>query len=252
MDKELHKPLKDMTHDALHDLVHFDKKFFKTLPILLFKPGLLTQKAFTEEGKAYVKPFALFVFLNFLFFIVKFRGIFAYKLEGYRGLFDDRINAASNEMHLSLPLLTERFNMAMHFEQKEYLIIMVPLFAILVQLLFINKRQHYLQHLVFSLHFYSFFIIILILLPFIMLATAWLISYFNGHAGFMYTEVFFIIILQLVTFVYLLFAVRRFYLNNWAFSIIKSVILSAGVYFLIVYVFRVFLFFAVMHTITEG
>jgi hypothetical protein len=36
------------------------------------------------------------------------------------------------ELHLPLEILRERFNMAMHFEQKEYLVIMVLCFALLL------------------------------------------------------------------------------------------------------------------------
>jgi hypothetical protein len=244
-------PLKNMTHDALHDLVHFDTKIFRTLPVLIFKPGKLTASTFDGEKNNYVKPVALFVFLNFLFFVIKFKGIFAYTLAGYQSQFDDRINSAAADMHLSLPLLTERFNTAMHFEQKEYLVIMVPLFALLVQLLYFMQRRHFVQHLVFSLHFYSFFIVFLMILPYVVLLVTWLLSLLHTQIAFFKTESFLTCTVLVVSFIYLLFGVRRFYQSNWLVSLIKSAVLSSGVFLLIVYVFRLFLFFAVMHSITE-
>src|ERR1700710_430429 len=99
--------LKHITHEALQDMAHFDTKIFKTLPVLIFKPGKLTENALDGKNNDYVKPLALFGFLNFLFFVIKFKGIFAYKLAGYQSQFAGRINNAAAETHLSLPMLTE-------------------------------------------------------------------------------------------------------------------------------------------------
>jgi len=240
-----------MTHEALHDLIHFDTKIFKTIPVLIFKPGKLTESALGESNDQYVKPVALFVFLNFLFFAVKFKGIFAYKLAMYQSQFGSQISNAMNELHLSLPLLSERFNTAMHFEEKEYLVIMVPLFAGIVQLLFFVQRRHFVQHLVFALNFYSFFIIYLILIPFLSMFAIWLTDVTIGHANFMNGEHFFTVLLLGVCFVYLLFSIRRVYRKNWLISTVKAALLTFSVLLLIVYVFRLFLFFAVMHSIIE-
>ncbi len=113
------------------------------------------------------------------------------------------------------------------------------------------KRRHFVQHLVFSLHFYSFFIVFLMVLPYIMLLVRWVTSLLHGQTDFFGTEYFLTGTILIVNFIYLLFAVRRFYGSNWLVSVIKSTLLSYGVLLLIVYVFRLFLFFAVMHTITE-
>jgi hypothetical protein len=250
MQQDEQHPLKHMTHDALHDLVHFDTKIFKTLPVLVFKPGKLTENAFDGKKNDYVKPLGLFVFLNFVFFAIKFKGIFAYTLADYHSQFGARISRAAAEMHLSMPLLTERFNTAMHFEQKEYLVTMVPFFALMAMLLYFMQRRHFVQHLVFSLHFYSFFIVFMIVLPYIILFISWVMSIFGLQLAF-FADDFLTGIILVVSFTYLLFAARRFYQSNWLVSAIKSALLSCGVLLLIVYVFRLFLFFAVMHSITE-
>jgi len=190
MQRDEQHDLKHITHEALQDMVHFDTKIFKTLPVLIFKPGKLTESCFDGKNNDYVKPLALFGFLNFLFFVIKFKGIFAYRLAGYQSQFAGRINNAAADTHLSLPLLTERFNTAMHFEQKEYLAVMVPFFALLAMLLYLMQRRNYVQHLIFSLHFYSFFIVFLMVLPYIMLFVRWVTSILHGQTDFFGTELF--------------------------------------------------------------
>jgi hypothetical protein len=254
--KKTHDPgdsqvAKDMTHEALHDLIHFDKKIFRTIPVLLFKPGLLTERTLKEQPSRYVRPFTLFVFINFLFFLVKSKSIFNYTLDTYMGMFEGIILKKQAALHVSMNTLTERFNTAIHFEEKEYLIIMVPLFALGLTLLFIKRKIPYAAHLVFSLHYYTFLIIFLLLLPYIVRPVQWVIT--SLHFGFdlTHSEFSFILIIIGVTFIYLLFALKRLYRQNLILTILKSLFLSFTVIFLIGYVYRIALFFIVMHSISE-
>ncbi|MDB5140156.1 MAG: hypothetical protein JWR12_2072 [Mucilaginibacter sp.] len=245
--------IKHMAHEALHDLIHFDSKFFRTLPPLLFKPGYLAEQSFTIKQNEYVKPFALFVFLNFVFFIFKSHGIFSYSLHSYTDTAWARAITLHQqaEQHLSINILTERFNMAMRFEQKEYLVIMVPLFALILQLLYIFKKRNYAEHLVFALYFYSFFIIYLMVMPYVIILFAVLMQKFNVGLDILYSQDALVCLILIVCFIYLFFAVRKVYKEKWVWNILKSVILSCSVYCLIAFIYRYALFFIVMHSIAE-
>jgi hypothetical protein len=83
------------------------------------------------------------------------------------GMYEGIILKRQATLGVTMDILTERFNMAIHFEEKEYLIIMVPLFAMVLTLLFIKRKISYAAHLVFSLHYYSFLIIFLLVIPYI-------------------------------------------------------------------------------------
>lgn len=243
--------IKHMAHEALHDLIHFDSKFFRTLPPLLFKPGYLAEQSLASKQNQYVKPFALFVFLNFIFFIFKSPGLFGYSLYSYgdTSWIREIILRQQTEQHLSLNILTERFNMAMRFEQKEYLVIMVPLFALILQLLYVFKRRNYAEHLVFALYFYSFFIIYLMVMPYVIILFVSLMKKLNIGLDILYSQDALVCLIFIVCFIYLFFAVRKVYKEKWIWNLLKSVILSCGVYYLIAFVYRYVLFFIVMHSI---
>jgi hypothetical protein len=243
--------VKNMTHEALHDLIHFDKKIFRTLPILLFKPGLLTERTLVEQPSRYVRPFTMFVFVNFIFFLVKSKSIFNYTLDTYMSMYGEIILKKQAALGVSMNTLTERFNMAMHFEEKEYLIIMVPLFALVLTLLFIKKKIPYTAHLVFSLHYYSFLIIFLLVIPYIVRPVQWLLTNLHSRFDLTHSELSLILIIIGVTFIYLLFALKRLYRQNLILTILKSLLLSCTVIFLIAFVYRIALFFIVMHSISE-
>ncbi|MDB5023582.1 MAG: hypothetical protein JWP78_1337 [Mucilaginibacter sp.] len=248
-----HTTIKHMAHEALHDLMHFDTKLFKTISPALFKPGLLAEKTFKGGQDTYVTPFTLFVFLNFVFFIFKSPSLFQYPLEAFmnNAWLKSIVFKTQAELHLPLGILRERFNTAMHFEQKEYLVIMVPCFALLLQLLYVLKRRNFAEHLVFSLYFFAYFILLLILIPILLFCLEWLLNQLSIGAHPRYGDEQLIIVLFTLNFVHLLFAVKRVYRENWLLSALKSGLLSMMVIVLIAFVYRNALFFIVMHSIAE-
>lgn len=66
----VHRTLSAIWHDILHSVLHFDGKMWRTLPMLLFKPGELTRRYVLGERAKFVSPMALFLFSIFLMFAV--------------------------------------------------------------------------------------------------------------------------------------------------------------------------------------
>lgn len=66
----VHRTFSAIWHDILHSVLHFDGKMWRTLPMLLYKPGELTRRYVLGERAKYVSPMALFLFAIFLMFAV--------------------------------------------------------------------------------------------------------------------------------------------------------------------------------------
>ena len=64
----VHRTLLAFWHDLLHAVFHFDGKFFRTIPLLVWKPGDLTRRYIHGERAKFVSPLALFLFSVFLMF----------------------------------------------------------------------------------------------------------------------------------------------------------------------------------------
>jgi hypothetical protein len=64
------RTLHDVWHDALHGVLHFDTKAWRTLPLLFFRPGTLTHRYIHGQRARFVGPVALFLFTVFLMFFV--------------------------------------------------------------------------------------------------------------------------------------------------------------------------------------
>ncbi|MBI1251063.1 MAG: DUF3667 domain-containing protein [Alphaproteobacteria bacterium] len=64
------RTLGDVAHDLLHGVLHFDNKAWKTLPLLIFRPGELTRRYVHGQRARFVGPVALFLFTVFVMFFV--------------------------------------------------------------------------------------------------------------------------------------------------------------------------------------
>ena len=67
---KVHRTLTAFWHDLIHGVFHFDGKIWRTLPMLVWKPGELTRRYINGERARFVSPLALFLFMIFAMFAV--------------------------------------------------------------------------------------------------------------------------------------------------------------------------------------
>ena len=66
----VHRSLAHLLEELLHGVLHFDTKSWRTLPLLIARPGVLTRRYILGQRARYVSPLALFLFSVFLMFFV--------------------------------------------------------------------------------------------------------------------------------------------------------------------------------------
>lgn len=66
----VHRSIAAFWHDILHGVLHFDGKFWNTLPLLVWKPGDLTRRYVHGERAKFISPMALFLFSIFMMFAI--------------------------------------------------------------------------------------------------------------------------------------------------------------------------------------
>lgn len=66
----VHKTLASIGHDLLHGVFHFEGKIWRTIPMLVARPGDLTRRYIAGERARFVSPLALYLFSVFLMFAV--------------------------------------------------------------------------------------------------------------------------------------------------------------------------------------
>jgi hypothetical protein len=72
----VHRSLHAIGHEIVHGVFHFEGKFWRTLPLLAWRPGDLTRRYVAGERARFVSPMAIFLFSIFAMFAVfSFAGI---------------------------------------------------------------------------------------------------------------------------------------------------------------------------------
>jgi len=64
----VHRSLAAFWHDLAHGVLHFEGKIWRTLPMLVWRPGELTRRYIDGQRARFVSPIALFLFSVFLMF----------------------------------------------------------------------------------------------------------------------------------------------------------------------------------------
>ena len=66
----VHRTISAWWHDFLHSVLHLDGKFWRTLPMLAWRPGDLTRRYAHGERAKFISPLALFLVTVFMMFAV--------------------------------------------------------------------------------------------------------------------------------------------------------------------------------------
>ena len=66
----VHRTISAIGHDLIHGILHLDGKFWRTLPLLAWRPGDLTRRYVHGERAKFVSPLGMFLFAIFLMFAV--------------------------------------------------------------------------------------------------------------------------------------------------------------------------------------
>jgi hypothetical protein len=66
----VHRTISAIGHDLVHSILHLDGKFWRTLPLLAWRPGELTRRYVHGERAKFVSPMGMFLFAVFTMFAV--------------------------------------------------------------------------------------------------------------------------------------------------------------------------------------
>ncbi|MEZ4884615.1 MAG: DUF3667 domain-containing protein [Chitinophagales bacterium] len=86
------------------------------------------------------------------------------------------------------------------------MLLTIPIFAFIFKILYIRRKRHYIEHIVFLLHFHAFLYVVLTLL-------LWTSDFLS--------EMYIVLLLGMI-FIYFLVAIRKVYQQGWAKSFLKG------------------------------
>jgi len=146
-----------------------DGRLIRSFRPLLRPPGQLTTSYLAGQRLLYVRPLSLFLVTNVFFFAVQSfssTSIVAPPLESH--LHEQDWSAVASSLvagqlearHTSLEQLAPLYDQAAVLNAKSLVILMVLPFTLLTALLFMRHKEPFVAHVVFSLHMYSFVLLL--------------------------------------------------------------------------------------------
>jgi uncharacterized protein DUF3667 len=150
----------DLFHDVAHEFLHVDSKIFRTVKLLLLRPGFLTREYFEGRRVRYVSPLRLYL----VFSVIYFAAAALVDRPAFRS--DETVEVGSLGAALGLQNMSpEEANRLMADVQAHWIprlmFVLVPMSALVVQLATRRTGRNYPQHLSFALHIHAAFFALL-------------------------------------------------------------------------------------------
>lgn len=246
---DVHVPTtRELIHEFLEGLTHSDSRLWRTLTLLWFRPGKLSQEFILGRRVAYLPPFRLYLILSILFFLT---ASFLHS-EGQVIRFDDALQPVSSTpaaspapsqaarclkisaedigghpdlarrvQHACEVVVRDNGDSLLHIAlgtMSKAMFIFLPLVAFLHMLLYWRPRYRYAEHLLFFVHLHAFFFCIAILVVFASNAAhAW--PKLAGTSDVLDN------VLGWTLPIYTLLAMRRVFPRSWLSTLIKGLVL---------------------------
>ena len=227
-------------------------KIFRTLRALLLRPGFLSVEWVAGRRNLYLKPLNLcLIILALHVFVYSTKQVSTFDFgqiveterqwaaasgRPNRSVYDRSIQRAMSARGLSreavLEQISERWSRNVSFFQLP----LILAYAVLLQLFYLFSRRHFVEHVVFSLHFIAFTALTVILM--------WPVYYAVGigptSAGLWVAGAKF-----LLDITYLFLAARAFYRDGVGWALVKAPLMFAAYFFIYVTTYLVALFAAI-------
>ena len=206
-DVELKVPLNGLIKELGEELLSFDSRLFHSLRPFLWKPGALTVEYVSGKRTRYISPFKLYFFMSFLYFFVaalmetppqkavqtspvnvdplltSAHADSMVTLKMNKGMkltfpkddsgaverkFGHRFAAGLQKVKSDPQLFFDK----LREHTPQIIFLLLPLFALLLKLIYIRSNIYYIQHIVFTFYFHSYVFFVLLLIA-LLNSTGW-------------------------------------------------------------------------------
>lgn len=249
--------MRRFAHEAAEVVSNTDSRLLRSLRGLL-QPGHLTAEYFAGRRRPYLRPLQIFLICNLLFFILQpvlnlnvFTTTFYNQLRSmpYSGLAREMVAARVTEGTEEYDRFGERFDALTQDHARTMVIVMTPMFAAVLALMYARRRLHFARHLVFSIHFFSY-----VLLVVVAVFSVLVLTFLGGIAigvpertvqQLSNSDALFGVLALTACVWWLAKGVRVAYGNSWPVAILMGFVLSVGL-FTVLHAYRFVLFMTVM------
>ena len=219
--KKIHRQefaVKHFTRQALNEITDLESnKIFKTLVALLFRPGILASEYLAGRKGKYVGPIRLYLTFSAIYFLFAWGALSDIRGGGSaRAARNPATIAMARQRGVDPQVLADRV-----FEKAEKYagtlrFVSVLVSGLFLSLLYYSMKRFYVEHLIFSLYYYSFDFFMKSFFAVLFIASVALGAKLPAaFLNFFYP----------VALIYLAFALRVVYKQTWPRTLVKAVVL---------------------------
>jgi len=209
------KTVKAFVLHFVEEFFTFDSKFLRTVKYLFLKPGYLTLEYISGRFVRYVTPIKLYLFTSLISIFI----LISLDPDQYTSLMEpenkddfiqETINTIKETKNVTETEFKDNFNQFVNNNTSISLFFVMLAFSIILKVTYFNKHIYYVEHLVFTLHFFSMVLI--------MFVTGSILSKLVNEMNDLF--------LFFLPPVYLFFSVKRVYHTKWLNSVIPAMFLT--------------------------
>lgn len=217
----------------LNAFTFLDGKFLRSLKLLIVRPGQLSRNIADGQRVPYMKMVSLFFVANFFYFLFPV-------FDSYNSSLYTQLNSLGDHSLIAKEIVrkqVETRKITMEDFQRDYqnqstnlskllIIILVLAFTLLLCVINYSKRNFFFDHLLFSLEFYSFQLLLnAVIIANLFKALTSLGNVWGMDWKFLLSDSFFTVIVFLSLSYYLIRGQLTFYKQKWYWVIPKTIVL---------------------------
>ena len=208
--------LRHFAGHLLHEITHLDSnKIIRTLKALIFRPGVLTEEYLAGRKGQYINPIRIYLTVSAIYFLFAWGALANAGGGGVRDMetrpffvqMAERKGVDPAVLALKVQEKAGKYSAVLRFAS-------VLFSGLFLMLLYRGTGRYYVQHLIFSLHFYAFDFLAKCLV-----AILYLTSDYTTHAVYVASRTGYYVI----AFVYIFFALSRVYDQSRSITFAKAI-----------------------------
>lgn len=249
---EHHKKIAHILEEAFHFITHLDGTLIRNLKAIFTRPGQLSLDYCNGIRKKYFKPISFFLLCVVVYLLFpKFHGLnmkmntFIHPDYSYAWFGRPLVREKMRNNNVTYEQVREKYDTKSLKVSKLFLLVLLPLVALVLYLLYFRRRRYFFDHFIYATEFASLWIIIqFLLMP---LVVAGITYVFPGSNEFFRDDnpVLWGIISSLFL-AFVIVAFRRFYGQKWSWTVVKAIVFLLCFQFVVLYIYHSLLFLTVI------
>lgn len=249
------RKLKVLLGEFVSALFNLDNKFFKTIGLIIRKPGQLSEYYAVGKRKSFFKPSSLYLLLTVVYFVFTPFEIFVPNLSVhtestvYAAYAQEQVTALMADRSLSGEAFENRYSALAPGVAKWLILLYIPTLGAILLLLFYRHRGYLADHFLLSIeiNIYNMFAHFL-LLP-ALLVLLYLFLNLMGKKDFNANDSILVPLIGLSLMRFFILSFRRFYRQKWWITVVKSIVFTFALGSFAFSFYRLLLFWITMQLI---